>query len=291
MRLRVLQSALLLSIGLLAGASPAQTPAEARPQVVALIATLGDQLTIVRKRPTRASDVEPYSRRPLQVDGQLLNYSVLRGLDSAIAADEPQARRVMLRWRPSEALSTRLRNSEAKDANELLFDALIQQLSQMPQRAEWDRIEAIMPSYSWVEKQGMPRRIGGIGIFIQPLGSQWDITDEDGVNRNSDYQPDDYDTVHPTTGAKGKDSAFVAPYIYFERVTLDARTLTVLSRKPQYANTKYSDPKSTSMDVMDGLSPADLVSHLSNLVERAAYQSVRGKAEVEVGPVKQLPAK
>jgi hypothetical protein len=137
----------------------------------------------------------------------------------------------------------------------------------------------------------MPRRIGGIGgiaIFIQPLGSQWDITDEDGVNRTSEYKPHEHDTVHPGTGVKGKDSAFVAPYIYFERVTLDAKTLTVLSRQPQYANTKYSDPKSTSMDIMEGLSPADLAGHLSGRVERAAYQAVRGRVEVEVGPVKPL---
>lgn len=291
MMLRVLLSA-SLSACLLSPLAPARAAeGEAKPQVVALIATLGDQLTVVRKRPTRVSDIEPYSRRPVQVDGQLLNYAVLRGLDSAIAAAEPEARRVMLRWRPSDELSALLRKSEARDANELLFDALIRQLSQMPQRAEWDRIEAIVPSYSWVEKDGMPRRIGGIGIFIQPLGSQWSITDEEGVDRTGEYKADEYDTVHPQSGVKGKDSAFVAPYIYFDRVTLDARTLVVLSRKPQYANTKYSDPKSTSMDVLDGISPADIVTQLTTLVEKAAYQSVRGKVEVEVGPVKQLPGK
>lgn len=272
-------------------AAAAASEAEAKPQVVALIATLGDQLTIVRKRPTRASDVEPYSRKPLQVDAQLLNYSVLRGLDAAVAAAEPEARRVMLRWRPSEELTAQLKNATVQNADELLFAALIRQLSQMPQRAEWDRIEAIVPSYSHVEKDGLPRRIGGIGIFIQPVGSEWSITDEEGVDRTNEYKADPYDTVNPHSGVKGKDSAFVAPYIYFERLTLDARTLRVLARQTQYANTKYSDPNSKSMDVLEGISPAELVSHLSALVEKAAYHSVRGKVEVEVGPVRQLPGK
>ncbi|MDM4765218.1 hypothetical protein [Pelomonas sp. SE-A7] len=291
MKLRVLPSALCLALGLSLAAARAQTEPQAQPKVVALIATLGDQLTIVRKRPTRISNVEPYSRKALQVDGQLLNYSVLRGLDAAVAAAEPEARRVMLRWRPSEELTAQLKNASIKNADELLLAALVGQLAQMPQRAEWERIEAIVPSYAYVEKDGMPRRIGGIGIFIQPLGSQWDITDEEGVDRTGEYKADDYDTVNPKTGVKGKDSSFVAPYIYFDRLTLDAKTLAVLARKPHYANTKYSDPKSTSMDVMDGLSPADLVSHLSSLVEKAAYQAIRGKVEVEVGPVKQLPGK
>lgn len=292
MMLRVLLSA-SLTVSLLLSPAPARAMEEAggKPKVVALIATLGDQLTVVRKRSARNSAVESESRRVVQVDSQLLNYSVLRGLDSAIAVDEPEARRVMLRWRPSEELSKQLKNSEAKDANEILFDALIRQLSQMPQRAEWDRVEAIMPSYSWVEKDGMPRRIGGIGLFVHPLGNAWDVVDEEGVNRTEEYKADSYDTVNPNTGVKGKDSGFIAPYIYFERVTLDAKTLTVLSRKPQYANTKYSDPKSKSLDVLDGISPADIVTHLTTLVEKAAYQSVRGRAEVEVGPVKQLPGK
>ena len=293
MRLRVLHSVLLLlAIALLAPAARGQDQADNKPQVVALIATLGDQLTIVRKRPTRASEVEPYQRRIVQVDSQLLNYSVLRGLDSALAAAEPDSRRVMLRWRPSEELSAQLKNSPAQEANELLFAALIRQLSQIPQRAEWDRIEAIMPNYSSVEKDGMPRRIGGIGLFVQPRGSEWGgIIDEDGVDRSDEYKADEYDTVNPDGGVKAKDSAFVAPYIYFERVTLDAKSLSVLARKPQYANTKFSNPKANSIDVMDGISAADLVSQLNLLVERAAYQSVRGKVEVEVGPVKQLPGK
>lgn len=261
------------------------------PQTIAMIATLGDQLTIVRQRSARASTVEPFSRRNVQIDdNQLLNYAVLRGLDSALALDEPESRRIMLRWRASEELSERLNNAAIKDRDELLLEALRNQLRAMPQRAEWDRIEAILPRYSWDEHDGLPRRMGGIGIYVQPLGNQWPIFDEDGVDRTNEYKADKQRTVNPRTGEQGKDSTFVAPFIYLDRVTLDAKTLEVLARKSQFANTKYSDPKSTAMNVLDQISPAEIVAHLSALVERAAYQSVRGKVEVEVGPVKQLPS-
>lgn len=291
MKLRVLLSTSLSACLLLPLMPASAMEGGSKPQTVALIATLGDQLTMVYKRPTRASQVEPYTRRTIQVDGQLLNYSVLRGLDSAIAAAEPEAQRVMLRWRPSPELTALLKSSTTQNANELLLEALMNQLSQIPQRAGWDRIEAIVPNYSWVEKDGMPRNIGGIGIFVQPVGSEWSIEDEEGVDRTAEYKADKYDTVNPNTGVKGKDSGFVAPYIYFDRLTIDARTLQVLSRKPHYANTKYADPKSKSIDVMEGITPAKLVEQLTTLVEKAAYQSVRGKVEVEVGPVKQLPGK
>ncbi|HEY1091726.1 MAG TPA: hypothetical protein VGE47_11580 [Burkholderiaceae bacterium] len=274
-----------------ARADEAAKPAEARrPQTVALIAALGDQMSFVKKRSAKAGSIEPFSRRTVQIDNQLLNYSVLRGLDSALEQEEPESKRVMLRWRGSDELTEQIKNAQAKDLDELMLEALRKQLAQVPQRAEWDRIEAVVPHYSAVERDGMPRRIGGVGVYVKPVGQEWFVEDEEGVDRTNEYKEEGEKTVDPKTGAHGKDTAFVAPYVYFDRVTLDAKTLAVLARKSQYANTKYADPNNKSMDVVAGISPAELVSHLSSLVERAAYQSVRGKVDVEVGPVKQLPA-
>lgn len=265
-------------------------PPESKPQVIALIATIGDQLTVARKRSARASHVEAYTRRAVPIDSQELNYAVLRGLDNALALDEPASRRVMLRWRANEALSEQLKSADIKDRDALMLEALREQLRQMPQRAEWDRIEAIMPRYSWVEQDGLPRRIGGVGIYVQPQGNPWPVFDEDGVERTKEYEADKYQTVNPRTGERGKDSNFVAPFVYLDRVTLDARSLEVLARKSQFSNAKYSDPKSASANLSDQISPDEVIAHLSALVERAAYQSVRGKAEVEVGPLRPLPA-
>lgn len=266
-------------------AAPAQESAKPA-QTIAIISTLGDQLSIVKQRGKRASSMDDFSRRTLQVDPQLLNMSVLRGLDAALAAEEPGSRRVMLRWSTNPGLAEQLKNAsfEARDA--LVLDALRERLAQIPQRAEWDRIEAILPRYAWETREGMPNRLGGIGIYVKPTGNQWELLDEDGIDRKQDLADPDRTTTNPRTGEQQKDKAYVAPFMSFERVTLDAKTLAVIARKPQFTHTKYSDPNSKSIDVIEQVSPAEIVTQLNALVEQAAYRSVRGA--VEVGPVKQV---
>lgn len=278
--LKKLLAAAAIALPLAAPAQEAVKPA----QTIALISTLGDQLSIVKQRGKRASGVDDFSRRTLQVDPQLLNMAVLRGLDSALAAEEPASRRIMLRWSANPGLAEQLKNAsfEARDA--LVLDALRERLAQIPQRAEWDRIEAILPRYAWDSREGMPGRLGGIGIYVKPTGNQWELLDEDGIDRKQEQADPDRTTTNPRTGEQHKDKAYVAPFISFERVTLDAKTLAVVARKPQFSHTKYSDPKSGSVDVVEQVSPAEIVTQLNQLVEQAAYRSVRGS--VEVGPVK-----
>lgn len=266
---------------------PSSTLAQdaAKPaQTIALISTLGDQLSIVKQRGKRARSMDDFSRRTLQVDPQLLNMAVLRGLDAALAAEEPSSRRIMLRWSANPGLVEQLKNAsfEARDA--LVLEALRERLAEIPQRAEWDRIEAILPRYAWESREGMPNRLAGIGIYVKPTGNQWELLDEDGIDRKQDYAASDQITTNPRTGEQQKDKAYVAPFISFERVTLDARTLAIVARKPQFTHTKFSDPKSSSIDVIEQVPAAEIVTQLNRLVEQAAYRSVRGA--VEVGPVK-----
>ena len=264
---------------------PAQEAAKA-PQTIALISTLGDQLSVVKQRGKRASSLDDFSRRTVQVDPQLLNMAVLRGLDRALAAEEPTSHRIMLRWSANPELVEQLQNASFEARDVMVLDALRDRLAQIPQRAEWDRIEAILPRYAWESREGMPSRLGGIGIYVKPTGNQWELLDEDGIDRRQDYAERDQTTTNPRTGEQHKDKAYVAPFISFERVTLDAKTLAVVARKPQFTHTKFSDPKSKSIDVIEQVSPAEIAAQLDKLVEQAAYRSVRGS--VEVGPVKPI---
>lgn len=281
----MLKRLLAVAVIVLPLAAPAQQAAGPAP-TIALISTLGDQLSIVKQRGRRASSVDDFSRRTLQVDPQLLNMAVLRGLDSALAAEEPTSRRIMLRWSTNPGLAEQLKNAsfEARDA--LVLDALRERLAQMPQRADWDRIEAILPRYTWESREGMPTRLGGVGIYVKPTGNQWDLLDEDGIDRKQDLADPDRTTTNPRTGEQQRDKSYVAPFISFERVTLDARTLAVIARKPQFTHTKYSDPNSKSVDVTEQVPPAEIVTQLNTLVEQAVYRSVRGA--VEVGPAKPI---
>ena len=180
-------------------AAPAQEAAKP-PQTIALISTLGDQLSIVKQRGKRARSLDDFSRRSVQVDPQLLNMAVLRGLDSALAVEEPASRRVMLRWSANPGLIEQLQNAsfEARDA--LVLDALRERLAQIPQRVEWDRIEAILPRYAWEAREGMPSRLGGIGIYVKPTGNQWELLDEDGIDRKQDDADRDQTTTNPQRG-------------------------------------------------------------------------------------------
>ncbi|MFT7774312.1 hypothetical protein [Roseateles sp.] len=280
--LRSLLAAAAIVLPLAASAQDATQPG----QTIALISTLGDQLSIVKQRGKRASNVDDFSRRTLQVDPQLLNMAVLRGLDTALAAEEPSSRRIMLRWSANPGLQEQLKDASFEARDVLILDALRERLAQIPQRAEWDRIEAILPRYAWETREGMPNRLGGIGIYVKPTGNQWELLDEDGIDRKQEYADPDQTTINPRTGEQQKDKAYVAPFISFERVTLDAKTLAIVARKPQFTHTKFSDPKSNSIDVVEQVSPAEIVTQLNALVEQAAYRSVRGS--VEVGPVKKV---
>ena len=72
---------------------------------IALVAAVGDQMTIVRQEQSVGTHMQPYKRKTLPVNGQVLNLSVLRGLDQALAAEEPDSRRVFLRWNTPTSVS------------------------------------------------------------------------------------------------------------------------------------------------------------------------------------------
>lgn len=286
--------ACLLASAALRAQPVASTEAASAPRrpVIALLAAVGDQLSVVRQREGIASHVEPFSRRVLPIKGQTLNMAVLRGLDQALAETEPQSQRVLLRWSPPPDTEAAMAKASGPEREELLLQALIRHLGSLPQRSQWDRIEAVLPKYFRHEIQGMGSKLSGVGIFVQPLarGKQIDLG-EDGM---SEVELDDrgsHRTIDPRTGRHGHASTYLAPYVYFERITIDAASLQVLARQRQFDNVKYHDPQSTAIDVAEQLPVVELLGRTLQLAERAAYQSVRGKsAQVDVTAPRPLPA-
>lgn len=262
-----------------------------RPRVIALVAAVGDRISVVRQKESIGSHMEPFSRRSLPVNGPALNMALLRGLDQGIAQEEPQAQRVLLRWTAPAEVTQALAEARGPERDNLVLDALLKHLAAMPARAQWDRIEALLPKHFYAEMRGMAGKLSGIGIYVQPLKSEQIEISEQGLSNIGVPADGDYRTVDPKTGRRGNASTYVAPYVYFERVTLDAQTLTVLARKRQFDNIKYNDPSSTALDVLDQLPPAELLGRLLELAERSAYQSVRGKTStVETTVPLELPA-
>lgn len=271
-----------VAIAALLGLSPAlaQRVHTETPTTVALMAAVGDQLSFVRQRQGTGSHIEPFTRQTLQLEGKQLNYAVLRGLDRAIELEEPAARRVLLSWNPPAELTKALNQVSSKDRNEQLLDALRKHLESVPDRKQWDRIEAVLPHYNYHGVKGLGTKLNGIGVYVQPLArNSIDIDTEGGVVEREE-RAGDYHTVNPRTGEKSNYSTYVAPYFYFDRVTLDAKTLKVLSRKPQMDSVKYHDPDSVARDVSGQLTTAEVFGKLLDLAEKSAYKSVRGTVEV-----------
>ena len=245
--------------------------------VIAMVAALGDRLTVVRQKPSTGSHLEPFDRQSVPLSGQALNLTLLRGLSRALAEQEPDAKRVALLWEPDDALLKRLGEIQGRERDEQVLEALRTHLRQLPERAGWTRIEALVPRHVSFERKGMASRLSGVGVYVQPLASDtlhWGPTGlaEPVLDESSSTR-----TVDPQTGTIGQAYTYVAPYIYFERVTLDASSLELLARRPQFDNIKYHDPNAQAQDVARHLSGQQMVLGLLDLAERAAYQSVRGK--------------
>lgn len=272
---------------------PAAAQAPDEPvKPIALVAAVGDQLTLVRQRESTDSHIEPYTRRQLAVNGQTLNMTLLRGLDRALAEDEPQTPRVLLRWEPPAELRQSMAEATGKERDDLILQALVEHLRALPERTHWSRIEALLPKYFWHHTRGMGTRLAGIGIYTQPLAGSSLELGEDGVASEVVGGGDGgHVTINPRTGEHGRAATYVAPYVYFERVTLDAQSLAVIGRKSQFDNIKYNDPMATAIDVSQQVPLKDMLGKLIELAERSAYQSVRGKSnDVQVTTPRELPA-
>jgi hypothetical protein len=267
-------------------APAAATDATAKP-VVAVVAAVGDRIGMVRQRKSTGSHIAPYSRRSMQVPGGSLNMAVLKGLDEALELEEPDAEHVLMAWNPPEELAQRLEKAAGSDREKLLLAEVLAFLKGMPERAKWSRVELVVPYFASQELNGLGTRLSGVGIYIQPLTNERVQLSSDGnIEAAPDSNAGTRTTVNPNDGSKRASATYIAPYFYFERLTLDAQTLNILKRQRMFEHTKYADPESTAVDPAKQVSPSVLAERLVGLVERAAFKSVRGEGQVEVGPVR-----
>lgn len=267
----------------------AQATAPDKPSVIAMVATVGDQVSYSRQRSSAGTNIDPTYRKTVAIPTQALNAAVLKGLDRALEREEPGSKRFFLLWHTPADTAEALKAAYGEQRNVLLLEALLAQLRPLPQRMEWDRIEAILPRYARTERDGMGTKLGGIGFYVQPLKNVMVEFQENGDTITTENEGSSQ-TVDPKTGKKGNYSTFVAPYFFFERITLDARTLQVLARKSHFDNTKYHDPNSTAIDVADHMPVSEMFTRLATLMEQSAYRSVRGmRLDVQVSPLQVVP--
>lgn len=261
-----------------APAAGASAPATAAPKVIALVAAVGDQFQYVRQKESVGSHFEPYIRQTLTVPDHALNNAVLRGLDRAVEQQYPQAERLLLAVRGDPAIQQAL----PQERESLTMKRVLTLLQANPDRPRWDQIIVVTPKWLMSEREGMGSKLTGIGLYVQPLGAEFD-TSGDFVD----------DVVEDTAREQVRSRRFVAPFFYVQVTTLDARTMTVIRSESRYDFRKIVDKESTALDVQAQFTPEQMASHMQRFVETSALKAVNENANtgtVQVGPVREVPA-
>lgn len=253
---------------LLALASPVLPAADEapKPRTFALVSAVGDQFQYVRRRQQVGSNLDPFYRLAAKVPKGVLDTAVLRGLDRTVAAGDPSSERVFLALNPAE-----MEGVPPADRDRVAIGKVVSALEPMKQRAGWERIFVVTPNYRYGEIQGLGSKLGGIGVFIQPLDRA--RAGNPGLDGGLEglLEPD---TVTPD-GKPTSSSVFVAPFFYTKLWVLDPKTLQVLDVEERFDFQKIYDPGWTAVDIAKNFTPEQLAAQVEKFVERASSRALR----------------
>jgi len=221
-----------------AGAPPAE-----RPRVYALVSAVGDQFTYLRQKQQVGSNLEPYVRRTFKVPQLDLDAAILRGLDRVIAEREPDSKREFLRLNPLEMEKVLPQRRE-----EIAIGKLVTALEKFPQRAEWDQIIVVTPSYQFSAHSGMGSKLQGIGLYVQPLYAG-KLPSDEGLGADFETVGGEETVAPEDRKKKTMSKRYVAPYSYTQLWVLDAKTLQVVRQETRRNPITLFEPDSTAIDV------------------------------------------
>jgi hypothetical protein len=266
-----------------APASTTNAPAPAK-QVIALVSAVGDSFTYVRQKRTVGSNViDNHFRNVLQVPGNGLNVAVLRGLDRGVAVSSPNSERIFITLKAEE-----MKDVLPQDREAVAIGKIVSALEKMPERAKWSKIIVAVPKFLLSERENMGPKLSGLGIYVQPLGSDSISGTEVNINGTDIDNGSDSKTATPQ-GKVGRSKQFVAPFSYIQVYTLDPKTMQVIEKNARHDYQKLSDPESTALDVEKSLPPEFLAARMERLIERSAARAA-GEAEdatrIDIGDVK-----
>ncbi len=281
--LAVFTSAMAMTAAAQTAPASAPAPAPEKQRTHVLVSAVGDKFTMVRQRETVGSNIiDNFNRQTYNVPNNLLNNIVLRGLDRAVAAEDPTSNRIYRSLAPVE-----LQGVLPQDREAVAIGKLVSVLEKDPARQTWDKIYIVTPKFLLSEYSGMGAKLQGLGVYIQPLKGGSIRDDEAGVDIDASTTGES-DTLDPD-GEGTKSKVYVAPYSYLSLYVLDAKTLRVIEKNTRHDFRKLFDPKSTALDVAKGIDLAFLGENIESLVERSvmkAVKDVEDKVRIEVGDVK-----
>lgn len=256
-------------------ATPAATPAAPeKGKTIALLAAVGDQFSYVRQKESVGSNLQPFIRQNITAPDQLLNRMVLKGMDKAVAAEYPGAEVVMMTLRPDPPELKIL----PQDREAHTMGRVMAMLQSYPDRMRWDEIMVVTPKWLMSERKGMGSKLSGIGVYVQPLGSGKDASEDNSL---------DDEVRDGGENQRMRSKTFVAPFFYIQVTVLDAKTLKVLRSDERYDYRKLVNSDSAALDVQASFTPEQLGAEVERFVETAARRLVVDRpGSVEIGPLK-----
>jgi hypothetical protein len=239
-----------------------------KPKVHAMVAAVGEQFTIMTALRNTGSHLSPYRGDSFKVKANFLNYSVLRTLDKAMAAIDPDSTRIYM-----TLPSVKMDAAEKWEREDVALHEVEASLQAAPERAQWDRIIVVTPAYRPYEANGLGGRLIGIGIFYQPICRSRSCSSN--TLRDTDspaaVTPDDKPIRAYT---------YVAPYSFLDIWVLDAKTFAVIDRIRTYDSTKVFDPRAASfglfgdLDIHHNVSAEDQAKYVFRTLETSVEKAV-----------------
>ena len=263
------------------------TIAPGKKQVFALISAVGDQFTYVKLRQQVGSNIiDNNYRKVMKAPDNGLNLAVLKGLDTAITAANPDSERVFLSLNPVELEGVLPQNREA-----VAIGKLIAIIEKMPERQNWDKIVIATPTFLMSERDGMGPKLQGFGLYVQPLVSA-SLKDGDVEVLGNDIDSSTSSETGTPNGKRSRSKQYVAPFAYMEVYILDAKTLKVLEKNARYDYSKLSDPESTAINIEKAMTPEFISARMTRLIERSAAAALGvtdSGGSVVIGDIKRAP--
>jgi hypothetical protein len=268
--------------GVTYGQSP-EAGKPARPKVYALIAAIGDQFTLIQQKQSTGSHFAPYERVSVTMPKNVLNRSVLVGLDQAIASTDPGSKRVYFNLPAADMDSVK-----EYDRESVALSDVVAILEKMPERAEWDSIVIATPAYKAFELNGVAGRLAGFGVFYQGQGGGRDIFSN--IPDFGDAMGEE--TVSPE-GKPVRNVRYSAPFSFIEVWVLDPKTLKVVDRQRRFDNKKLFDPYASAANITQNIDKTVMMKNVASLIERSTYAAVthsailNSRGMVDVGNVRE----
>jgi hypothetical protein len=274
---------LCLVIPLAASAQSDDAPASpVKPRTYALVAAIGEGFHVVVEKMSTGSHLPPYTRKRFSDASVAVNQLVVRELARQVIALDPASRCVLMLFPDA-----RMPKVAPAQRSQAIFEAVVAELKQAPDRGAWDRILIVTPAYHALRKDRMAAELEGMGLFIDPLCESDAISCANGFLSVSGPQAQRPD------GSLAPANSFFAPYFYATLWELDAATLEIIAKREVFQQQKMSAEDEHHPAEIGAPERARIERQLATLVNRSMHEALRKTdlaGHVEVRPVPEAEA-